>query len=67
MAANSVLRQRVVDGAASVDGLRAFIPSRDLCTDNAAMIGVTAWYRLAADGPTPLDAGAHPNLRLPLI
>jgi hypothetical protein len=31
------------------------------------MIGVTAWYRLTADGPTPLDAGAQPNLALPLI
>jgi N6-L-threonylcarbamoyladenine synthase len=66
VAANSVLRQRVVDVCAA-DGLRAFIPSRDLCTDNAAMIGVTAWYRLAADGPTPLDAGAQPNLPLPLV
>jgi N6-L-threonylcarbamoyladenine synthase len=66
VAANSVLRQRVAE-VCSADGLRAFIPSRDLCTDNAAMIGVTAWYRLVADGPTPLDAGAHPNLHLPLI
>jgi N6-L-threonylcarbamoyladenine synthase len=66
VAANSALRQRIIDACAG-DGLRAFIPSRDLCTDNAAMIGVTAWYRLAADGPTPLDAGAQPNLQLPLI
>jgi N6-L-threonylcarbamoyladenine synthase len=66
VAANSALRQRIIDACAS-DGLQAFIPSRDLCTDNAAMIGVTAWYRLAADGPTPLDAGAQPNLQLPLI
>jgi N6-L-threonylcarbamoyladenine synthase len=66
VAANSVLRERAVDVCAA-DGLRPFIPSRDLCTDNAAMIGVTAWYRLAADGSTPLDAGAQPNLQLPLI
>ena len=37
-----------------------------MCTDNAAMVGATAWYRLRLDGPTPLDAGANPNLRLPL-
>jgi N6-L-threonylcarbamoyladenine synthase len=43
------------------------VPSRALCTDNAAMIGAAAWYRLLADGPTPLDAGADPNLSLPLI
>ena len=35
-----------------------------LCTDNGAMIAATAWWRLRADGPTPLDAGADPNLRL---
>jgi tRNA A37 threonylcarbamoyltransferase TsaD len=38
-----------------------------MCTDNAAMIGAAAWYRLRSDGPTALDSGAHPNLRLPLI
>jgi tRNA N6-adenosine threonylcarbamoyltransferase len=37
-----------------------------MCTDNAAMVGATAWYRFRTDGPTPLDAGADPNLRLPL-
>jgi N6-L-threonylcarbamoyladenine synthase len=66
VAANSVLRERVVE-TCELDGLRSFIPRRDLCTDNAAMIGVTAWYRLVADGPTGLDAGAQPNLHLPLI
>ena len=28
------------------------------------MIAATAWWRLEADGPTPLGAGADPNLRL---
>ena len=42
------------------------VPARPrLCTDNAAMIAATAWWRLAADGPTPLDAGVDPGLRLP--
>lgn len=65
VAANSALRERIVD-AASEDGRACFIPSRAMCTDNAAMVGATAWYRLRTDGPTPLDAGADPNLRLPL-
>jgi N6-L-threonylcarbamoyladenine synthase len=64
VAANSVLRQRIVDVTAE-DGIAAFVPSRSMCTDNAAMIGVTAWYRLQADGPTPLDQAALPNLALP--
>ncbi len=66
VAANSSLRRRIVEVCAA-DGLVAFLPSRAMCTDNAAMIGATAWYRLRADGPTPLDAGADPNLRLPLV
>jgi N6-L-threonylcarbamoyladenine synthase len=66
VAANSVLRQRLTD-AANADGRRVFLPSRALCTDNAAMVGATAWYRLRTDGPTSLAAGANPNLRLPLV
>ena len=63
VAANSVLRARI-EAAATEDGRTAFIPSRAMCTDNAAMVGATAWYRLGLDGPTPLDAPADPNLRL---
>ena len=65
VAANGPLRERIVT-AAHADGRDAFIPGRAMCTDNAAMVGATAWYRLRLDGPTPLGAGANPNLRLPL-
>ncbi len=65
VAANSLLRERIT-AAAAEDGRRAFLPSRAMCTDNAAMVGATAWYRLRIDGPTPLDAAADPNMRLPL-
>ncbi len=64
VAANSVLRQRVV-AACGEDGIAAFVPNRAMCTDNAAMIGVTAWHRLQGDGPSPLDQAALPNLALP--
>lgn len=66
VAANSVLRERILD-ACIADGLRGFLPSRAMCTDNAAMIGAAAYWRYRQDGPTPLDAGADPNLRLPLV
>jgi N6-L-threonylcarbamoyladenine synthase len=65
VAANSALRERIVR-AAQADGRAAFVPRRAMCTDNAAMVGATGWYRLQIDGPTPLDAAVSPNLHLPL-
>ena len=46
------------------DGLRCFLPSRSMCTDNAAMVAAAGWWRLQSDGPTALDVGADPNLKL---
>ena len=66
VAANSLLRTRFMEMCES-DGRRGLVPSRAMCTDNAAMIGSAAWYRLRSDGPTTLDSGAFPNLRLPLL
>ncbi len=66
VAANSRLRERVV-GAALASGRRAVVPQLSLCTDNAAMIAALAHRKLLADGPTPLDSGVDPNLRLPSI
>ena len=63
VAANSSLRERTLD-ACIADGLHAYLPSRAMCTDNAAMIAAAGWHRLQSDGPTALDAGADPNLRL---
>ncbi len=65
VAANSALRERFAAACAD-DGIRAFVPSRAMCTDNAAMIAAAGWWRLRSDGPSPLDTGATPNLRLPL-
>ena len=63
VAANSMLRARIVEACAE-DGVAAFIPSRELCTDNAAMVAAAAWWRYRSDGATPLEVGASPNLRL---
>ena len=63
VAANSRLRERVA-AAAEASGRRSFLPPMALCTDNGAMIAATAWWRLQSDGPTPLNAGADPTLRL---
>jgi N6-L-threonylcarbamoyladenine synthase len=63
VAANSALRSRV-DELAAATGRRAFLPPLALCTDNAAMIAAAGWWRLRADGPTPLDSGVDPGLAL---
>ena len=65
VAANSMLRERALD-ACIEDGLHAYLPSRPMCTDNAAMIAAAGWWRLSTDGPSGLDSGADPNLRLPV-
>jgi N6-L-threonylcarbamoyladenine synthase len=64
VAANSRLRERFLDVCAT-DGLRGFLPSWAMCTDNAAMVASAAWYRWQSDGPSPLDTGAFPNLGIP--
>ena len=66
VAANSVLRERFLD-ACEADGRHAFVPSRAMCTDNAAMVAAAGHWRFQQDGPTSLDAGGDPNLRLPLL
>jgi N6-L-threonylcarbamoyladenine synthase len=66
VAANSLLREQFLD-ACHDDGLHGLLPSHALSTDNAAMIAAAGWHRLRMDGPTSLDAGAYPNLRLPFM
>ncbi len=61
--ANSLLRRRIEEACAH-DGIGAFLPSRALCTDNAAMVAAAGWWRLRNGGPSPLNLGADPNLRL---
>jgi N6-L-threonylcarbamoyladenine synthase len=63
VAANTMLRERFA-AVGDDSGTRVLLPSKAMCTDNAAMIAAVGWHRLRSDGPTPLDVGAQPNLRL---
>ena len=66
VAANGPLRTRMEDGAHGA-GLPIYLPSRAMCTDNAAMIAAAGAWQLAHIGPTPLGAPAEPSMRLQVI
>lgn len=63
VSANSALRAQMTQRG-NADGFRVALPSRAMCTDNAAMIAAAAWHRLKSDGPMDLTCGAYPNLKL---
>jgi tRNA N6-adenosine threonylcarbamoyltransferase len=63
VAANALLRDRFL-AAAAEDGRPGYVPSMAMCTDNAAMVAACGWWRWQRSGPSPLDVGADPSLRL---
>ncbi len=63
VAANSQLRESILDACMS-DGLQPALPSRSMCTDNAAMVAAAGWHALQLSGPSSLDTGAFPNAGL---
>jgi N6-L-threonylcarbamoyladenine synthase len=60
VAANRSLRAEVAERLP----VPVSIPPFFLCTDNAAMIGAAAHYRLTQEGPAALDFDVDPNLAL---
>ena len=60
VAANTLLRERI-RAAGERRRLRVVIPPRALCTDNAAMVAVSGWFRLRAGERDGLDLDCHPR------
>lgn len=63
VAANSALRVGVAE-LANEFGIVSHLPTLEMCTDNAAMIGAAGLFRLKTSGPSPLDLSAEPNWQL---
>lgn len=63
VASNGTLRETMRE-ACEKKGVKFYHPSPIFCTDNAAMIGVAAYYDFLAGKRDGLDLNAVPNLKL---
>lgn len=63
VASNGTLREAMRE-ACEKKGVKFYHPSPIFCTDNAAMIGVAAYYDFLAGKRDGLDLNAIPNLKL---
>lgn len=63
VAANRLLRKRM-EGEASEQKIRVYLPSPSFCTDNAAMVGVVGYEYLKKGLQSPLSLNAFSNVSI---
>ncbi|WP_294154387.1 tRNA (adenosine(37)-N6)-threonylcarbamoyltransferase complex transferase subunit TsaD [uncultured Clostridium sp.] len=63
VASNSCLRETLIKEGTE-RGIEILFPEPILCTDNAAMIGSAAYFKLMDGAVSDLDINAKPNLKL---
>jgi N6-L-threonylcarbamoyladenine synthase len=62
VSANTALRQRLADEGARL-GWKTYIPAFEYCTDNAAMIAMTAHFKFLSKDFVSLDAVPQPRMK----
>ncbi len=65
VSANKGLR-KVLAEEGNANGWEVFIPDFSFCTDNAAMIGITAYYQAMAGDFKEINCSPHPRLPFPI-
>ena len=61
VSANSLLR-RTLEQECAKRGYRLFLPPKELCSDNAAMVGAQAYYEYLSGNIASLDLNAAATL-----